>query len=50
MVAMIAATILHFVLCLINFKVLDMGITGLALASFLKDVVLFGTTALYGRF
>lgn len=48
MVAMIVATLLHVVLCYINFIVFDMGITGLAIASSTKDFVLLAITMLYG--
>ena len=48
MLAMIIATVLHVVLCYINFFVFDMGITGLAIASTIKDFVLLATTMIYG--
>ncbi len=50
MVAMIIATLLHICLCLVNFKIFNMGITGLALALSIKDFVLLATTMIYGYY
>ena len=47
---MMIATALHLTLCFVNFIYFGMGIKGLALASSIKDFVLFVTVATYSYF
>ena len=49
MVAMVLATVLHIPLCFLFFLWLELGILGLAIATSIKDFVLFVTVMVYCR-